>query len=86
MLTNTFTCVLVAAATLWYWSSSLTRLPDVAVWDLLQHLMLGWAAPTVLIYLWESEDRLRFMQALQQQQHNKLGPVDAAQLRKCKDL
>lgn len=51
------------------------------MWQLAQHVLVGWAAPTALLYLWESEDRLRYLEGLEQQWNK--ADCHAA---KCKDV
>jgi hypothetical protein len=80
MLTNTATCVLVLLATLWHWSST-GGMAERQLWELLQYLLLGWAAPTVLMYVWDSEDRARFLDTLQQKQ-----AFDCSAQYKCKEV
>lgn len=77
LLTNTVTCALVTFSTLWYFARSSggpTAGAELPLWDLLQHLLLGWAAPTVLTYLWELDDRLKFLQGLEAQRSKVDGP------------
>jgi len=86
IMTTTLTCTLLVLSSLWHWTSSSTdsSLRQPPLWDLLQHLLLGWAAPTLLVYLWELDDRLRFMDTLQQQRNKAAEPPP--QLKKCKDV
>lgn len=89
VLVNTLTCAVVTFSTLWYYtvsssdsSSSSAGPRELPLWDLLQHLLLGWAAPTVLTYLWELDDRLKFLEALDAQRNKASDPLPA----KCKDV
>jgi hypothetical protein len=71
-------CALLVFSTACFYSSSSVALP---VWQLAQHVLVGWAAPTALLYLWESEDRLRYLDGLEQQRNK--ADCHAA---KCKDV
>lgn len=82
MPSSVFACTVVALSTLWSYSSSSSYADSSApqgLWGLLQHLLLGWAAPSMLMYLWELEDRLRYVDGLKQQQCSK-----GAEHSKCK--
>jgi hypothetical protein len=88
LLTNTVTCALVTCSTLWYVARSSSSRGATAggespLWELLQHLLLGWAAPTVLTYLWELDDRLKFLEGLQAQRSK---ADDLPQAGKSKDV
>ena len=78
MLVNTLSCAVLVLSTALLHSGS----GSLPVWEVLQHLLLGWAAPTVLLYLWESEDRLRYLAGLEAQRNK----VADCQLTKCKDV
>jgi hypothetical protein len=89
MLTNTFTCALVTLSTLWFFTSSSDSSSNdsgstagLPLWDLLQHLLLGWAAPMMLTYLWELDDRLKFLDSLEAQRNKAAGPP----VGKCKNV
>lgn len=79
MPSSVFACIVVALTTLWSYSSSSSG--SQGLWGLLQHLLLGWAAPSMLIYLWELDYRLRYVDGLEQQQSSK-----GAKQSKCKDV
>lgn len=78
VLSSTMSCALLVFSTACFHSSSSGVLP---VWQLAQHVLVGWAAPTALLYLWESEDRLRYLEGLEQQWNK--ADCHAA---KCKDV
>jgi hypothetical protein len=88
MLTSTFTFALFALSIMWvYTGSSDSSSNDsgstagLPLWDLLQHLLLGWAMPTMLTYLWELDDRLKFLDSLEAQRNKAAEPS----LGKCKN-